>query len=88
MAARHYKIFPTTLVRLQLDNLARISRIRCPTLIFHGTADMLVPMRMGQEVAAAAGGRIEFVMIEGAGHNDTYDLGGRRYRDKIAEFVR
>jgi fermentation-respiration switch protein FrsA (DUF1100 family) len=62
--------------------------IRCPTLIFHGTADMLVPMRMGQDVAAAAGGPVEFVMIEGSGHNDTYDLGGKTYRDKLAAFVK
>ena len=88
MAARHYRIVPPALVRLRLDNVGRMPAIRCPTLIFHGTSDMLVPMRMGQEVAAAAGGPVEFVMIEGSGHNDTYDLGGNAYRDKIAAFVR
>ncbi len=49
---------------------------------------MLVPMTMGREVAAAAAGPVEFVMIEGAGHNDTYDMGGRAYRDKLASFVK
>jgi fermentation-respiration switch protein FrsA (DUF1100 family) len=88
MAARHYRFVPRVLVRLRLDNIGRMPRIHCPTLIFHGTADMLAPMRMGQEVAAAAGGPVEFVMIEGAGHNDTYDLGGQRYRDKLAAFVK
>jgi fermentation-respiration switch protein FrsA (DUF1100 family) len=88
MAARYYKIFPRALVRLRLDNLARIKQIECPTLIFHGNADVLVPIEMGKELAAAAAGPVEFVMIEGSAHNDTYDLGGRRYRDKIAEFVR
>jgi fermentation-respiration switch protein FrsA (DUF1100 family) len=88
MAAQHYRIFPRFLVRLQLDNVGAIRRIHCPTLIFHGTADMLVPIKMGRDVAAAAGGPVEFVMIEGAGHNDTYDMGGQRYRDKIAAFVR
>ena len=88
MAARHYRFVPRGLVRLRLDNIGRMPSIRCPTLIFHGTADMLAPMRMGQDVAAAAGGPVEFVMIEGAGHNDTYDLGGKAYRDKMASFVR
>ena len=88
MAARHYRFVPRVLVRLRLDNLGRMPGIHCPTLVFHGTSDMLVPMKMGQEVAAAAGGPVEFVMIEGAGHNDTYDLGGTRYRDKIAAFVK
>ncbi len=90
MAARHYRIFPKVLVRLKLDNLARMNQIHCATLIFHGTADMLVPIDMGKEVAAAAagGGPVEFVMIDGAGHNETYDLGGKAYREKLAAFVK
>jgi len=43
---------------------------------------------MGREVAAAAGGPVEFVMIEGSGHNDTYDMGGKAYREKLAAFVK
>ena len=88
MAARHYKIFPRFLVRLKLDNLAHIRQVRCPVLVFHGTSDMLVPMKMGKEVAAAAPGPVEFVMIEGSGHNDTYDMGGKSYQQKLAAFVR
>ena len=88
MAARHYRIFPTFLVRLGLDNIGRMPRIHCPTLLFHGTTDMLVPIKMGQDVAAAAGGPVEFVMIEGAGHNDTYDRGGNAYKQKLASFVK
>ena len=88
MAAQHYRIFPRFLVRLQLDNVGAIRRIHCPTLILHGTADMLVPIKMGRDVAAAAGGPVEFVMIEGAGHNDTYDMGGNAYKAKLAAFVK
>src|SRR5213594_3456102 len=88
MAARHYGIFPRFLVRLGLDNVGAIHRIHCATLIFHGTADMLVPISMGRAVASAAGGPVEFVMIEGAGHNDTYDMGGKAYKEKLAVFVK
>ena len=88
MAARHYWFFPRFLVRLQLDNIGRIRRIRRPLLVLHGTRDMLVPMAMGRDVAAAAGGPVEFVMIEGAGHNDTYDMGGTAYKEKLAAFVK
>ncbi len=87
MAARTYRIFPLFLVRLKLDNLAGVRRVRCPVLVFHGTADRLVPMEMGRRVAAAAPGPAEFVMIEGAGHNETYDVGWRAYRDKLWSFV-
>ena len=88
MAARHYRIVPGFLVRLGLDNLENIKRIRCPILIFHGTTDKLVPIEMGRAVAAAAAGPVEFVMIEGAGHNDTYDVGGKAYKEKLAAFVK
>ena len=88
MAAQHYRVFPRFLVRLALDNIGRIGRIHCPILIFHGTADRLVPITMGHAVAAAAGGPVEFVMIEGAGHNDTYDMGGNAYKAKLAAFVK
>jgi fermentation-respiration switch protein FrsA (DUF1100 family) len=88
MATLHYRIFPLFLVHLQLDNLATILRVHCPVLVFHGTADRLVPIEMGRRVAAAAPGPVEFVMIEGAGHNDTYDMGWKAYRDKLASFVR
>ena len=88
MAARTYRIFPLFLVRLKLDNLGTIRRVHCPVLVFHGTADLLVPMEMGRRVAEAAPGPKEFVMIEGAGHNETYDVGWKAYRDKLAQFVR
>ena len=88
MAAQHYGIFPRFLVRLGLDNIGRMPQIRCTTLVFHGTADMLVPIKMGHAVAAAAGGPVEFVMIEGAGHNDTYTMGGKAYKEKLAAFVK
>jgi hypothetical protein len=88
MAARHYRLVPRFLVRLRLDNLGAMARVGCPVLVFHGTDDVIVPIKMGRELAAAAPGPVEFVMIEGAGHNDTYAVGGKAYRDKLWSFVR
>jgi hypothetical protein len=86
--ARHlYRFLPPLHLRLALDNLAHIRRVHCPVLVFHGTADRLVPTAMGMQVAAAAAGPVEVVLIQGAGHNDTYALGGRDYRDKVWAFV-
>ena len=87
MARRLYGLLPTFILRLSLDNLSNIRRVRCPVLVFHGTADRLVPAAMGLAVAAAAPGPVEVVLIRGAGHNDTYTVGGREYRDKIRWFV-
>jgi fermentation-respiration switch protein FrsA (DUF1100 family) len=87
MARLHYGLVPRTLLHLTLDNATTIRRVFCPVLIFHGTDDRLVPIAMGRTVAAAAAGPVEFVSIPGAGHNDTYDVGGEAYRDRIARFV-
>jgi len=87
MARYHYRLLPRFLLRLSLDNLANVRLVHCPILLFHGDADRLVPTAMGKAVAAAAAGPVEVVLIHGAGHNDTYDLGGRAYRDKLWEFV-
>src|SRR5438045_2204709 len=87
MARQLYALLPRFIVRLSLDNLGRMRQIRCPVLVFHGDADRLVPTAMGREVAAAATGPVELVLIHGAGHNDTYDVGGRAYREKVWEFI-
>ena len=87
MAKYHYGLLPRFLLRLSLDNVANVRRVYCPILLFHGDADRLVPTAMGMAVAAAAAGPVEVVLIHGSGHNDTYDIGGRSYRDKVWEFI-
>lgn len=87
MSRQHYALFPRFILRLRLDNLDMIRRVHCPVLVFHGTDDLLVPSAMGMRVAAAAPGPTEVVLIQGAGHNDTYERGGESYRRKLGEFV-
>jgi fermentation-respiration switch protein FrsA (DUF1100 family) len=87
MARQLYRFLPRFALRFSLDNLSTIRRVRCPVLLFHGTADRLVPTAMGLEVAAAAPGPVEVVLIRGSGHNDTYEVGGREYREKMWAFV-
>lgn len=88
MARQSYAVLPRFILRLSLDNLGRMRQIHCPVLVFHGDADRLVPAAMGRNVARAASGPVELVLIHDAGHNDTYDRGGRAYRDKLWEFVK
>lgn len=86
MAREHYAMLPQFLVRLDLDNLERAARITAPLLVFHGSDDRIAPVAMGREVAEA--GRAEaFVVFEGAGHNDTYDIGGAAYRERFHAFL-
>src|SRR6266446_7174919 len=87
MAKHHYRLVPRFLLHLSLDNLTTVKLVRCPILLFHGDADRLVPTAMGVAVAAAAPGTVEIVLLHGSGHNDTYDIGGRAYRDKMWAFI-
>jgi fermentation-respiration switch protein FrsA (DUF1100 family) len=87
MARLHYALVPRAVVRVRLDSLTTIRQVRCPVLIFHGTADRLVPIGMGRRLADAASVPVELVSIPGAGHNQTYDVGAEMYRDRLAAFV-
>jgi pimeloyl-ACP methyl ester carboxylesterase len=88
MSRAHYAILPRFILRLSLDNVRAIAAVRCPALVFHGTADRLAPVEMGRRLAAAAPGGAELVLIEGAGHNETYALGGRSYRERLWRFIK
>ncbi len=88
MSRARYAILPRFILRLSLDNLRGIRAVHCPVLVFHGTADRVAPPEMGRRIAAAAPAGAELVLIEGAGHNDTYAMGGRAYRDKLWRFIK
>ena len=86
MARRHYRFMPTILTRLSLDNLRRAGKLTVPLLVFHGADDWVATVDMGRRVAEA-GHAEEFVEIEGAGHNDTFTVGGSAYVTRFHEFL-
>ena len=54
--------------RAALDEFARRAGAR--GVIFHGTEDEIIPLRMGRELAEAHPDALEFHPVAGAGHND------------------
>ena len=90
MARRHYPLlFPISLLlRTKLDCLAKVKDIRSPIMVLHGDQDDIVPFSMGRELFEAASPPKRFYAIEGAGHNDTYAVGGAAYYDALASFLR
>jgi hypothetical protein len=87
MARVHYPFLPRFIITLSLDNLSRAARLTAPLLVLHGTEDEVAPIWMGRAVAEAGHAR-EFVMIKGAHHNETYDVGGAEYRTKLHAFLK
>jgi hypothetical protein len=70
------------------DNLEKLPRARVPVLVMHGEADELVPFSMGDKLYQAARAPRFFYAIKGAGHNDTYLVGGEKYLEAFATFAR
>lgn len=66
LAARAAAAF---LVRDSLAPIAAIPRVACPILLQHGTADKIVPVSHGRNLAAAAAAGIEFIELPDGHHN-------------------
>ncbi len=88
MAQVHFPLpIPRGVVSHRFNALEKIGRINVPILFFHGDVDNIVPIELGRALFQAAKALKEFVTIQGAGHNDTYLVGGRVYFDKIRNFT-
>lgn len=88
MARRVFPIpFVWRLVRNRYDNLAKAPQVRIPRFVMHGTADELIPYAMGEQLRDATVPPSRFLAIEGAGHNDTYAVGGSEYAEAVRRFI-
>jgi fermentation-respiration switch protein FrsA (DUF1100 family) len=69
------------------DSASKIPRVRAPLLFFHGDRDRVVSFQLGRRLFEAAPAPKAFETIGGAGHNDTVQVGGRRYFERIRNFL-
>jgi uncharacterized protein len=68
------------------NSLPKIRWIRVPKLFMQGDRDEVIPLRLGQELFAAAQGSKTFWVIPGAGHNDILETAGAEYRHRLNTF--
>jgi len=88
MARAVYPFLPLwPLVRTRYDNEAKAPRLTVPLLVLHGDRDEVVPFAQGRRVFEAAPGPKRFFAIPGAGHNDTYLVGGEAYWNAVRDFL-
>jgi len=84
-------MFPISIVSFLLpsnyNNLKKISQITVPKLIIHGEDDEIVPFSMGKRLFEASMEPKYFCAIKGAGHNDPFIVGGKKYFEDFAYFV-
>lgn len=63
----------------------RISRVKAPVLVVHGSEDRLIPPALGKALYERAPSPKRFMLVEGGTHHNTNDLGLPQYRDAVAE---
>jgi fermentation-respiration switch protein FrsA (DUF1100 family) len=69
VAAATYWFVPVrALLRDPFHNDLLIGSVKAPTLIVHGTKDLVTPLRFGEKLFALANQPKEFWRVEGAGH--------------------
>ena len=74
-------------IRSRLDAIGKVPHLKLPMLILHGTRDETVPYNLGRKLFDHAREPKTFYPIEGAGHNDTYIMGGRGYFNALNRFI-
>jgi len=88
MAKTVFPLLPLgPLLQTRYDIVEKIGKIKVPLLVLHGDRDEVVPYEQGKKVFAAAPGPKDFYTIKGAGHNDTYIVGGDAYFQRLKVFI-
>jgi len=76
-----------TFMHSSFNSIDKIKTLHLPLLVMHGSHDEIIPIGLGRRLYAAANEPKEFYEIVGAGHNDTFFVGGEEYFDRIDQFT-
>lgn len=88
MAKKMFPFLPLgKAIRSKLDAVGMVQNLKMPKLFLHGTKDEIVPYTLGRKLFDAASEPKEFYDIKGAGHNDTYTVGGKSYFQALQGFI-
>jgi hypothetical protein len=80
---------PVGLILTQkFDTLAKITEVKVPVLITHGTRDSIVPFAMGEKLYQAANAPKKFIRVEGAGHHNLSGTAATEYRQALRELFK
>jgi fermentation-respiration switch protein FrsA (DUF1100 family) len=75
------------LPRDRFRNLALLRAVRCPVLVIHGRRDAIVPFHHGRTLYRAAPEPKRHFWVDGAGHNDVWQVAGESYARAVRDFL-
>ncbi|MEE8338480.1 MAG: alpha/beta fold hydrolase [Dehalococcoidia bacterium] len=70
-----------------LDYVSRVDRLTTPVLLFHGSADDVVPFETSARLAEARPDLVQFEPVAGAGHVAAWNTDPRFYEAVVREFL-
>jgi pimeloyl-ACP methyl ester carboxylesterase len=76
------------LLNQRFESLKKIAALKVPVLLIHGTWDKTIPVKMAQQLYAAAPQPKTLTLIEGGEHNNSAAVGLIEYRDAVMAFVK
>lgn len=68
--------------------LDQVKKAEVPILYFHGNADSFVPMEMSKELYENTKSNAELMIVDGAGHGESFVVDRERYENKLSAFLR
>ena len=87
MAGAHYPFVPKFLVRTQMNSVVKVPYVSMPKLFIHSRQDRVVPFQLGRALFEAASQPKRFHEVVGAGHNETWLVGGNEYFGALSQFI-
>ena len=88
MAKHLYPYLPVwPLLPKRFENDRKIANIQVPILMIHGAQDPIVPVRMASELARVAAKPPRLVVIPGADHINSLDVGATPLQLTIRDFI-
>ncbi len=86
VAQSAWSFLPVSLILTQnFDTLEKVSQLRMPVLIAHGTRDAIVPFEMGQRLYEAVKSPKRFIKVEGGSHHNLSYAAFAEYREALRE---
>ena len=73
------------LITQRFDSASRITKLRVPVLVVHGSEDRLIRPELGRALFDKAPEPKRFVMVEGGSHHNTNAVGLPLYRQALGE---
>lgn len=67
-------------------SIGKIPAVHCPLLIIHGKEDGMIPLWHAEAMFQKANQPKRFWWVDGAGHNDCWDVAGEKYWQTVQSF--